>query len=358
MTPPARRRVTALACLAVLAFAAAPARAADPSPCAGATAHPSFGAVQVCPLWMPSRGYVPVHALDGGTVREVGRLVRAGSANWFVCQTSAPGGRTVRHRDSGHPAYTNVWWARTLSDTGAWGWVSEVYFAGGANDERDAGLRGCSASEAGATGTAAPAPVAPAPTQPVAPAPVPPQPAKPPGLVVGGNVDCRPAKTGQRAYVRYRLHRQEFVASTRMVNGRPDDRMVADERAWIGSVSVRISTCRTRWGWRILDDAHAEVQSDGIDREAEPRGARPARGWGVALSGADNGRLGVTFPVCGRVATKWTALKRLLSLPLPGKYGDRPRALVRQHVPRPTRSSIAASSPASRSSSGSTATGA
>ena len=156
MTPPARRRVTALACLAVLAFAAAPARAADPSPCAGATAHPSFGAVQVCPLWMPSRGYVPVHALDGGAVREVGRLVRAGSANWFVCQTSAPGGRTVRHRDSGHPAYTNVWWARTLSDTGAWGWVSEVYFAGGANDERDAGLRGCSASEAGATGTAPP----------------------------------------------------------------------------------------------------------------------------------------------------------------------------------------------------------
>ena len=28
----------------------------------------------------------------------------------------------------------------------------------------------------------------------------------------------------------------------------------------------------------------------------------------------------VTFPVCGRVATKWTGLKDLLSLPLPGKY--------------------------------------
>ena len=247
--------------------------------------------------------------------------MRAGSANWFVCQTSAPGGRTVRHRDSGHPAYTNVWWARTLSDTGAWGWVSEVYFAGGANDERDAGLRGCSASEA-ATGTAPPGPgSAPAPApQPVAPAPVLPQPAKPPGLVVGGNVDCRPAKVGQRAYVRYRLHRQDFISSTRMVNGRPDDRMIGESKVWIGSVAARVSTCRTRWGWRLLDDANVETQSDGIDREAEPRGTGPARGWGIGLSGAVNGRLAVTIPVCGRVATKWTVLKRVLSLPLPGWY--------------------------------------
>jgi hypothetical protein len=137
---------------------------------------------------------------------------------------------------------------------------------------------------------------------------------------VGGNVDCRPARVGQRAYVRYKLHRQEFVSSTRMVNGHPDDQEVADQKAWIGSVLVRISTCRTRWGWRILDDAHAEVQSDGINREAEPRGKYPPRGWGVALDQAVNGRLTVSFPVCGRQATGWSGLKRVLSLPLPGKW--------------------------------------
>ena len=79
MEPPARRRLTAVAfALATAAFAAPSAQAADPQPCAPATAHPSFGTVQYCPLWMPSRGYVPVHALDGGrSARSAGSCGRA-----------------------------------------------------------------------------------------------------------------------------------------------------------------------------------------------------------------------------------------------------------------------------------------
>ena len=34
----------------------------------------------------------------------------------------------------------NVWWASTRADDGAWGWVSEVYFKGGDENDPDAGL--------------------------------------------------------------------------------------------------------------------------------------------------------------------------------------------------------------------------
>lgn len=36
-------------------------------------------------------------------------------------------------------------WAFTLGDNGRWGWVPQVFFSGGANDERDAGLHLCGA---------------------------------------------------------------------------------------------------------------------------------------------------------------------------------------------------------------------
>jgi hypothetical protein len=58
----------------------------------------------------------------------VGVLVNGGSANWFICQ--------VRSNVYRYGNYTNVWWAWTLADNlKTWGWVPEVYFAGGATHE-------------------------------------------------------------------------------------------------------------------------------------------------------------------------------------------------------------------------------
>ncbi len=115
----ARRVVVSVTALMAALVAVPPAAsAADSSPCGAATRHPRFGAVQYCPLWMPARGAIPVHALDGGVVREVGRLVRAGSVNWFVCQTSAPGGRAIRFRDPGVPVHERVVGAHPLGHRG------------------------------------------------------------------------------------------------------------------------------------------------------------------------------------------------------------------------------------------------
>src|SRR6185312_17563346 len=74
-----------------------------------------------------------------------------------------------------HPApetgWYNDWWAKTLSDDNHWGWVPEVYFRGGDNDEADPGLPRCP--------SAAPAP-APAPKPAPAPNPTPKPAPKPP----------------------------------------------------------------------------------------------------------------------------------------------------------------------------------
>jgi Cutinase len=48
-----------------------------------------------------------------------------------------------------HPGgWRNDWWARTKSDDHKWGWTPEVFFKGGANNERDAGLRKCGGGSA------------------------------------------------------------------------------------------------------------------------------------------------------------------------------------------------------------------
>lgn len=135
------------------------ALAADAEPCAAPFQHASFGKVQRCPLFMPKQGSIPVHAIGAnGQPAKVGRLVQAGSANWFVCQTRTPEGRaSAAYRDPDHPQYRNVWWARTLSDDNTWGWVNEIYFRGGGNDEPDRGLAMCP----GGGGLPAPAPTPP-----------------------------------------------------------------------------------------------------------------------------------------------------------------------------------------------------
>jgi hypothetical protein len=127
------------AALGAQATLPAAASAGDDRPCTAPFHHATHGPVQYCPLWMPSKGYVPVHALASGKPVEIGRLDEAGSANWFICQLNYPG---IRYTAPG-TRYSNTWWALTVSDDGHKGWVSEVYFSGGANDEPDAGLRRC-----------------------------------------------------------------------------------------------------------------------------------------------------------------------------------------------------------------------
>jgi len=92
---------------------------------------------QNCPVYVPKRlGYVPVVKF-GNRSHEVGKLLKGGSVNWFVCQMHGASQRVTEGR------YFNTWWALTLSDDGHRGWVNEVYFKGGRNDERDGGLRAC-----------------------------------------------------------------------------------------------------------------------------------------------------------------------------------------------------------------------
>jgi hypothetical protein len=62
----------------------------------------------------------------------VGYLEQGGAANWFVTEMR---GGTFRAG-----AAENYWWGSTMADNGRWGWVPEVYFAGGENNEDDAGL--------------------------------------------------------------------------------------------------------------------------------------------------------------------------------------------------------------------------
>lgn len=138
-----RRRSRRVATAAALAAAAAmslatagPAAATDGSPCARPQVYRANHWVQYCPLW---RSNVPVYADPdhGNGAAIVGRLVVGGSANWFV------GDHYRSYFSDG--GYYNHWWAYTLADNGRWGWVPEVYFSGGNNDETDGGLYLCEA---------------------------------------------------------------------------------------------------------------------------------------------------------------------------------------------------------------------
>jgi hypothetical protein len=136
--PPFRAR-TALIALAATAIsalgAAATAQATDNYPCGPARTSPGgVRGVHYCPLWT---GHVPVYdrsAITNDNPKVVGWLRQGGRANWFIAQCSAARGIEF-HLGS----YYNNWWAFTEADNRHWGWVSEVYFKGGGNNERDAG---------------------------------------------------------------------------------------------------------------------------------------------------------------------------------------------------------------------------
>jgi len=129
--------VTATAALAATGLVTAtsgPAAAADNQPCARPQVYKSSQWVQYCPLW---KANVPVYSSPdlGNNQSPIGYLVYGGSSNWFVGD---------RYRSSySYEGYYNHWWAYTLADNGRWGWVPEVYFSGGNNDDTDAGLYAC-----------------------------------------------------------------------------------------------------------------------------------------------------------------------------------------------------------------------
>ncbi|WP_432842025.1 hypothetical protein [Dactylosporangium sp. CA-092794] len=116
------------------------ASASDASPCSRTqfTVYSIFK-VQYCPLWT---GNVPVYDISavwtGGNQAPVGYLTYGGWANWFNGQ--------AEFGEYGLNGYQNRWWAFTQADNGAWGWVPEVYFSGGGNDEPDSGLYQCAAA--------------------------------------------------------------------------------------------------------------------------------------------------------------------------------------------------------------------
>jgi hypothetical protein len=119
--------------LAALSALAVPAFATDAYPC-GAPVEHNGRTVQYCPLW---RGNVPVYDSPslGNGAHQVDTLYEGGSANWFICDVPA----SAYHYGN----YVNDWWAYTLGDDGRWGWVPEVFFQGGDNNEADAGLYAC-----------------------------------------------------------------------------------------------------------------------------------------------------------------------------------------------------------------------
>jgi hypothetical protein len=109
----------------------------DAVPCDAAQVARLGRRVQHCPLF---RAGTPVYDSpdEGNAAKEIGSLRTGGPNNWFV-------GRAERStfRSEG---IENRWWAFTLSDR-TWGWVPEVDFSGGADNERDAGLRLCDTAD-------------------------------------------------------------------------------------------------------------------------------------------------------------------------------------------------------------------
>jgi hypothetical protein len=118
----------------------------DAFPCGGRVHVPWDTALeQQCPLTSPLRQsggmWVPAYsqATAQGTsgVTPIGWL-HSTSGQYFRCQQRFA-------REYVHPVggWRNNWWAFAKTDDGHWGWVPEVFFHGGANDERDAGLAIC-----------------------------------------------------------------------------------------------------------------------------------------------------------------------------------------------------------------------
>ncbi len=146
---PGSRLLGLLAAAAVAAVAlgagAAPATAADPTPCGKEVTFPETGlTMQSCPLTSPLAAGVPVYTTPvpnpaGATPPAPAGWMKNIVNRYFECDQRFP--NAVYYHPTG--GWRNVWWAKTIGDGGVTGWVPEVFFDGGANDEPDAGLRAC-----------------------------------------------------------------------------------------------------------------------------------------------------------------------------------------------------------------------
>lgn len=119
----------------------------DKAPCGKEVFFPELGTtMQPCPLSNPlTNGRIPVYLEP--VPSPAGASLPPPDAGWltgtegkyFECDQVFTG--AVYYHPQG---WRNIWWARTLSeDKKQWGWVPEVFFTGGANDEPDFGLRNC-----------------------------------------------------------------------------------------------------------------------------------------------------------------------------------------------------------------------
>lgn len=118
------------------------AAATDASPCGGRWYHSGINTyVQTCPDWAPADSPFGAHKYPvfslGSEPKQVGTIYAPGN-DWFICQ------KQVTEFDP-FPAhgYWNNWWAYTMADNGKMGWVPEVYFKGGGNNQADANLAKC-----------------------------------------------------------------------------------------------------------------------------------------------------------------------------------------------------------------------
>lgn len=163
-----RLLLAALPVVAALLATPPSAAAGDQYPC-GSQVSVSWSTepVQPCPLTSPTganEGFPvypqPVANPSGAAPPAPAGWLYGATNQYFVCQRQFPGA-VFYHPTAG---WFNYWWALTRATSGLWGWVPEVFFTGGSNDESDYGLRSC------------PPPAAPPPPEPVAPPPPPPTP--------------------------------------------------------------------------------------------------------------------------------------------------------------------------------------
>lgn len=188
-----RLLVAALPIVIALLASAAPAAEADLYPCGSQVSVPwSAEPVQPCPLTSPTganEGFPlyqePVANPAGATPPNPADWIYGTTNKYFVCHQQFPNA-TFYHPATG---WFNSWWAYTRSAAGVWGWVSEVFFKGGSNDESDYGLRAC------------PPPAGPPPSEPPPPPP-PPAPA-PPGPCVR-----KPDSQAEKIRVSFANHRR------------------------------------------------------------------------------------------------------------------------------------------------------
>jgi hypothetical protein len=129
------RTVVALGLVGGALMASSPvAEATDNYPCGAQWFNPRVGLnVQTCPDWSPN-GWIPVFD-SNGLGRQIKSWIYAPGNDWYVCEASGGVERIGN--------FWNSWWAWTMADDGQWGWVNEVNFQGGGNDEPDATLVRC-----------------------------------------------------------------------------------------------------------------------------------------------------------------------------------------------------------------------